>query len=104
MEADIFDNVAYMGSDGGQPGVYFEIRRSEYRAVVRWHSEPRKRGYGAERGIPSRISHLSVSEGDEHLMLWEEDRTLPQVKELDEAHSRDPELKLFLDDIAARMR
>jgi len=104
MEADIFDKVVYAGSDGGCPGVFFHIERDEYKAFVRWHSEPCKRGYGAEPGIPSSISLLSVSEGHGYIMSWWEDPTLPQVKELDEEHSRDPELKSFLDDIAAHMR
>jgi len=103
-KSGVFDKVVYEGSNGGCPGVFFHIERDEYRAFVRWHSEPRRYGYGRERGIPSRISLLSVSEGDEHLMWWEEDPTLPQVKELDEEHSRDPELKAFLDDIVAHMR
>lgn len=95
-QSEVFDRVVYAGFREGQPGEYFGVERGEYNAFIRWHGLPVESGYG-ER--PSRISLLTVNKGRKHLMWWEPNYRFPQVKKLSEEDAKDPDLKVFLDDI-----
>lgn len=102
-KSGVFDHVEYLSNRPGQPGVYFEVYRNGCQAFLNWHSDPVQHGYDWENG-PSRISQLSVSKNDRHLMWYETDSSRPQVKPLQEADASDPVVKQFLEDIIAQFK
>jgi hypothetical protein len=99
IEENLFDKVFYEGPKG-QPGVFVELRRGEFEALLRRECTPFSVGYNGSLKNPTRITYLSISSPEKDYGCYDPKEHVHSPKhKFEKDAEKNPELGKFLEDI-----